>query len=188
MSKYNYWHWNNLISKNEIVFINKFIDSNFDIIEDKESSSKDIEGNHKKNNTVKIILYKKIKHLLNNVINNCTHVARYNFGYDVFEPSDTDGCNLNIYSSKKREKYSWHTDGTDNPLIDIKLTILINLSLKKYEGGSFYLFYNNEMEVPELTSPGNVVMFKSAINHKVTSVTKGERRTLAVFLYGPAFR
>ena len=99
-----------------------------------------------------------------------------------------DTCNLNIYSYKNLEKYDWHTDETNRELIDIKMTILINLSLKEYEGGNFYLFKGNEIEVKELNNPGNVVMFKSYVNHKVTPITKGERRTLAIFLYGPAFK
>lgn len=188
MSKFNYWHWNNLINKKDIIKINNFIEENFDLIEDKESSSKDLNNNYKKNSTVKIISFKKIKHLLNNIIEYAVYTARHNFGYDVFYPSDLDGCNLNIYSDNNLGKYDWHTDGTNNPLTDIKFTILINVSLKKYEGGSFYLFHNNEMEIKELNNAGNIVMFKSAINHKVTPVTKGERRTLAIFLYGPAFK
>jgi predicted 2-oxoglutarate/Fe(II)-dependent dioxygenase YbiX len=44
------------------------------------------------------------------------------------------------------------------------------------------------MKIKELNNSGNTIMFKSAINHKVTPVTKGERRTLAIFLYGPAFK
>jgi hypothetical protein len=186
--KFNYWYWNNKIDKKNILKINNFIKKNFDFIESKESIAKDLNNNDKKNAIVKSIYFFKIKHLLNNIINECVHAAQHNFGYDIFYPSDFNGCNLNIDSDKNLGKYDWHTDGTDNPLTDLKLTILINLSLKKYEGGSFYLFHNNEMEVKELNNPGNIVMFKSAINHKVTPVTKGERRTLAIFLYGPAFR
>ena len=126
--------------------------------------------------------------MIHNLVDEFVHCGRFNFGYDIFEVPDLELFNLNIYSSKDKAKYDWHTDGSENPKIDTKLTILINVSLKTYEGGNFYLFNNNEFEVPELNEPGNAIMFKSAINHKVLPVTKGERRTLAIFLYGPAFR
>jgi PKHD-type hydroxylase len=60
--------------------------------------------------------------------------------------------------------------------------------MEQYEGGQFQLFNTNEYEVKELNIPGNVVMFKSYINHRVLPVTKGQRRTLAIFLKGPKFR
>jgi predicted 2-oxoglutarate/Fe(II)-dependent dioxygenase YbiX len=72
-------------------------------------------------------------------------------------------------------------------MYDIKLTVLINLSLKSYEGGKFCLWRGNETEVKELNTPGNAIMFKSNINHKVYPIIKGERRTLAIFIKGPRF-
>ena len=49
-------------------------------------------------------------------------------------------------------------------------------------------FNQFEEEVVELNTPGNVIMFKSFINHKVSPVISGERRTLALFLSGPNFK
>jgi predicted 2-oxoglutarate/Fe(II)-dependent dioxygenase YbiX len=188
LSKFNYWYWNNLLNNKDIKKINKFIECNFDFFEKEEDKANDNLNPNKKTSTVKIIYFKKIKHLIEDVIEKSINVSRINFGYDIWYPSNMDTCNLNIYSYKNLEKYDWHTDETNRELIDIKMTILINLSLKKYEGGNFYLFKGNEIEVKELNNPGNVIMFKSHVNHKVTPVTKGERRTLALFLYGPAFK
>lgn len=188
LSKFNYWSWNHLLNAKEIKNINKFIESNYDFFERDEDKATNNFNVIKKNSTVKIIYFKKIKHLIEEIVEKCVNVSRNNFGYDVFYPSNIDTCNLNIYSCKNQGKYDWHTDETNNPLIDIKMTILINLSLKEYKGGSFYIFKGNEMEVKELNNPGDVVMFKSYVNHKVTPVIKGERRTLALFLCGPAFK
>ena len=188
LSKFNYWSWNNLLNKKDIIKINKFIECNFDFIENEDFKARDASNNIKKKSIVKLIYFKKIKHLIEDVIEKSINVSRINFGYDIWYPSNMDTCNLNIYSYKNLEKYDWHTDETNRELIDIKMTILINLSLKEYEGGNFYLFKGNEIEVNELNNPGNVVMFKSYVNHKVTPITKGERRTLAIFLYGPAFK
>ena len=72
-------------------------------------------------------------------------------------------------------------------MYDVKLTLLINLSLKKYEGGKFEYLNNKWIEVKELEKPGNVVILKSYFHHRVTPVTSGERRTLTHFMVGPRF-
>tara|TARA_R110000824_G_scaffold231718_2_gene419612 strand:+ start:708 stop:1274 length:567 start_codon:yes stop_codon:yes gene_type:complete len=188
MKKFSYWHWNNLISKERILEINQLIEKKYNFIEGEEKAAKDSNGKNKKNSLVKIITYERIKPLIYDVVDEFMHCGRFNFGYDIFDLSYSDPLNLNIYSSKHKAKYDWHTDGHEHPKIDTKLSVLINISLKKYEGGKLHFFDNNKFEVPHLNTPGNAVMFKSATNHMVTPVTKGERRTLAMFIYGPAFR
>jgi len=186
-NKYDYWHWQNHFSL-DVKKLNKFIEKNFDKFEESEKSAVDSTHKRQKNSTVKIIYYKKLKPLLHEVVDSCVECARQKFGYDVWYPRGNDGCNLNIYSSDNQGKYEWHVDAARTPHVEIKLTILINLSLKSYEGGQLHLWHGNEKCPTELDSPGNVFMFKSAITHKVTPVTKGERRTLTIFLLGPAWR
>ena len=41
MKKFSYWHWNNLISKEQIIEINKLIEKNYNFIEGKEKAAKD---------------------------------------------------------------------------------------------------------------------------------------------------
>ena len=188
MKKFSYWHWDNLISKELILEINQLIEKNYNFIEGDDKAAKDSSGKNKKNALVKIITYERIKPLIHNLVDEFVLCGRCNFGYDIFDLSLSDPLNLNIYSSKDKANYDWHTDGQQHPKIDTKLSVLINVSLKKYEGGKLHLFDNNKFEVPHLNTPGNAVMFKSAINHMVTPVTKGERRTLAIFIYGPCFR
>ena len=95
--------------------------------------------------------------------------------------------NLNIY--KKGTEYNWHTDGEpNNPIRDIKLTCLLNLSEDEYEGGNLKLFDAKEVEVENFNKPGSAIIFPSFINHKVTKLIKGERYTLAIWWYGPKFK
>jgi PKHD-type hydroxylase len=185
---YNYWFWNKLFDFKKVEKINNFIDKNFEKYEEKTAHAKDNEGNSKKDAIVKIIKYKKIKNLIHDFKEDFISSARYNFGYNVFDITDHQECNLNIYSSLNSGSYDWHIDFSQSDLYDVKLTVLINLSVKKYEGGKFCLWSNNENEVKELNVPGNAIMFKSNIHHKVYPVIKGERRTLAIFLKGPKFR
>ncbi len=186
-NRHDYWYWENILNNERIIEINNFIENNFIGLENKDQGAKDLKGNYKKNSTVKIISFKLIKKLIPDLIDNVILTSQQNFGYNIFYPNNLDSCNLNIYSSKNKEKYDWHIDNSRSDLYDIKLTVLINLSLKPYTGGKFYLFNNNENEIKELNNPGNMIMFKSHINHKVTPVIKGERRTLAIFLKGPKF-
>jgi hypothetical protein len=188
MNNYTYWYWNNIFNKSEIKKINSFIDKNFDFYEDEKDHATDLNGKSKKTTLVKKIYFKKIKHFLNDFKNIVMHESNINFGYSLFGLNDLDQCNLNIYSSENLGKYEWHTDESKNLIFDIKLTLLINLSQKEYEGGQFYIFNTNEIEVKELNTPGSAIIFPSFLNHKVMPITKGERRTLALFLLGPKFK
>ena len=189
-NKYDFWFWENVFDKKQIIKINNFIEKNFYKVEEKEyfSVAYDINNNPKKNSLVKTIKWKKVKHLLEDVHTDVINSARINFGYDVFNVSDIDNCLFNTYSYSNKSKYDWHIDKDISDLYDVKLTVLINLSLEPFEGGDFKLFVNNEFIVPQLKKSGNVIMFKSQINHCVTPVTKGERKTLTIFLKGPKFR
>ena len=181
MKKCNYWYWKDY---KDFKKLNKFIEKNFDCFEDQDKADQFAE----KTSVVKIIYYKKIKHMVEGIVENCVQSARLNFGYEVYYPGGEEGCNLNIYSHNNLGGYGWHVDESRDPFQDIKLTVLINLSVKKYEGGGFSLWRSKEEKVEPLNTPGNIVMFKSYINHKVSPVTKGERRTLTIFLKGPAFK
>lgn len=187
-NKYQYWYWNHVFNNKQIKKINNFIDGNFDNYQAEIEKAKDEKGNSKKLATVKVISFKKIKNYINDFKELFMESANLNFGYEVFDLRDSEKCNLNIYSSKNLDHYKWHIDASQNDIYDIKLTVLINISKEKYEGGNFYIFNNSEFEIKELNFPGNAIMFKSYLNHKVLPVLKGERRTLALFLKGPKFR
>ena len=186
--KIDYWYFNNLFNKKNIKEINSFIDKNFQFFEN-EKLQATIENKKIKFATVKQISWKKIKHLFNDIEQYITSVNQENFGYDIYPINDVDICNLNIYSHKDSGQYDWHIDESNNNIYDLKLTILINVSIEQYSGGNFKIFNRGmEYEVKELNTPGNVVMFKSFLNHKVIPVSTGERRTLAIFLKGKRFR
>jgi len=185
---HQYWYWEKVLHKNEIKQLNKFIDKNYDQLELPEKGAKDKFGNFKKNSLVKCILWKKIKNFLEEPYDKIVHTAKYKFGYDIYDVSNLDMCLLNIYHSSKNSEYGWHIDVNKDDLFDVKLTVIINLSLEEFEGGDFKLFQNDEYVVEQLKTPGNMIMFKSQINHCVTPVTKGERRTLTIFIHGPKFR
>jgi predicted 2-oxoglutarate/Fe(II)-dependent dioxygenase YbiX len=187
-NRIDYWFWENVFDEKQIKKINNIIDNNFEGFEPENCVAKDLQGNKKKHSIVKVINFKELKTQLNDFKNMFIHTANLEFGYEIFDIKDFEKLNFNIYSSKNNSKYDWHIDTSKSNLYDTKLTVLINLSMDVYEGGQFELFSGNHYEVPQLSIPGNAIMFKSYINHRVLPVTKGERRTLALFLNGPKFR
>ena len=72
-----------------------------------------------------------------------------------------------------------------NPASDQKLTCLLNLSEKPYEGGDFYLTFDNKKIK---FKSGEALIFNSLIAHKVSPITKGERITLTYWGIGPVWR
>ena len=57
---YDYWYWENIISKKEILSLNKYIENNFDCFEDVKHHAKDKNNKSKKNTLVMCISFYKI--------------------------------------------------------------------------------------------------------------------------------
>ena len=179
----DYWYFNDRLSKNEIIKLNKFIESNFE----REEPNKFLPINSVKSSKVLQIGYHKIKDKLHSLMAEAYNLGLMQFGYNLTPINDKDYLHLNIYSSKKQSKYESHFDFSGSDMFDVKLTCLINISTKKYEGGKFEYLSTCWREIKELEKPGNVIMFKSHLHHRVTPVTSGERRTLTHFMIGPRF-
>jgi predicted 2-oxoglutarate/Fe(II)-dependent dioxygenase YbiX len=188
--KYSYWYFQNLFNKNKISEINKYIEKNFDCFEPTELAAKTLDNKQKKFiSSCKQIYWKKIKNLLEDFNQLVLKTNEENFGYNLYNLKDLAYINYNTYTENNKDYYNWHIDSSVNPLMDIKLTALINLSPSKYEGGKFLLFdYGDEYHVDKFDEPGSALIFKSNINHKVTPITKGKRITLTLFFCGPNFK
>ena len=144
-------------------------------------------GETVKTSEVKFLKLGSIGNLLNPFIQFCYSANVNAFGFDLFSLNADKTLNYNIY--EKNTEYNWHTDGEpNNPIRDIKLTCLLNLSEDDYEGGNLKLFDGKEIDIENFNKPGSAVVFPSFINHKVTKLNKGERYTLAIWWYGPKFK
>jgi predicted 2-oxoglutarate/Fe(II)-dependent dioxygenase YbiX len=185
--KFNYWYWNNVLSNENIKELNNIIENNFDFYENEEFTAKE-KNQTLKNVTTKQIYFFKIKKFLNKIMYDIYNTNNQNFNYNINEIKNYDLINFNTYQSLNKQEYKYHVDATLDPYEDIKLTIVINLSETIYEGGDFFIFSQGEQEIKEIKTPGNMIIFKSFLNHKVSPVTAGERKTLTFFLKGPSFR
>jgi predicted 2-oxoglutarate/Fe(II)-dependent dioxygenase YbiX len=180
-----YWYWHNSLNIKEIKKINKFIIKNNDGDEDKESAATGNNDERLKFLKTKIIKFGKIKKLINKIVENVYLANRNEFGFTLYDLKDSDGANYNIYDANTKDNYQWHIDRSLNNCTDIKLTVIINLSEKPFEGGDLFLQQTGTTPVPEIKNIGGVVMFPSFIRHMVTPVTEGVRKNLVLFLNGP---
>ena len=179
--KYSYWYWKNFFSKKEINLLNNIINLN---------SFKGVDvpaTNVKKTSEVKMIEYKYLKNHLEDLFKKIYVINQSHFDYDIFNPAEEDLLLYNVYKDGK--EYDWHIDEASDPYIDIKLTVLINLSNIDYSGGEFCLKKSNELILKnEFNEPGDVILLKSYIMHKVKPISKGERNSLTYFIKGPNFK
>jgi len=109
----------------------------------------------------------------------------YNFDIHGFlEPMQ-----YTIYESEEENFYDWHLDQTQHNTLPRKFSLVLQLSdPSEYEGGNLQIFNgaNDLITIDKLK--GFVVGFPSFTWHRVTPVTGGIRRTLVVWISGPAFK
>jgi|TARA_R100001530_G_scaffold123592_1_gene91561 PKHD-type hydroxylase len=182
MARSLYYYWKNVIALDKIKDLNKKILQNVDT-----SSSDRPAHMASKTSTVKSVRYNSIKEDLTSAVERINFTNQHEYGYDVHPLLESKILNYNIY--RPGTEYTWHVDmDKQAACVDIKLTALINLSETKVKGGDFLLFEGYESKATEFDQPGSMVIFPSFYNHKVTKISSGVRRTLAIFMYGPKWR
>jgi|TARA_R110000796_G_scaffold61159_1_gene141676 predicted 2-oxoglutarate/Fe(II)-dependent dioxygenase YbiX len=183
-----WYEFKNILSKKQIRDLNNLIKKT-GIKEDNAKGARKKDGSPLRTSAVYQINWSIVKDKLQEIYNASLFYINYKFGFQTFEQNNFNTINLNIYNSKNKDEYGWHVDSMDfEEKYDVKATILINVSTKPYEGGKFYYFYNGEkIHVPVLDTPGNMIVLRPHIFHKVDPVTSGERRTLSLFITGPKF-
>jgi|TARA_R110000796_G_scaffold75275_1_gene168923 hypothetical protein len=185
---YDYWLWENYYTLKQIKNFNNLLKKNCKIVEPRSAHATNIKGESLKNVKTFLIPLKKCGKYVDPILDHIYHTNNLNFSYNLFnEYSKMDCGNYNIYSSDTKASYDWHIDKSKNMLFDIKWTVLINLSEKKYDGGKFKIFNQGEYDIPGFKS-GAMLMFKSHLNHRVTPVTEGERRSFTIFFCGSRWR
>jgi len=177
-----WYYWRSIFKPDEIKKINKLITKN--LFKDNDTPAHGVT----KTSEVKMVRWEKIKSLLLPMYTQALSANELAFGFNLYPIVDSHTLNYNIYSATSKGEYDWHEDGISfrSAVSDFKLTNLLNLSEAPYKGGSFYLG-TKYCQVPELSVPGNMITFPSFRNHRVTPVTKGTRKTLALWLSGARF-
>jgi len=185
--KFNRWFWPRQLNTEQISEINKIAKNNIFKKEEPSSGAKDNNRQLKKNSDVSLIFLDDMNGLLDKCINEAFYTHDIYFAYNLYRRTPLDCILYNVYNSKNKSKYGWHIDKSSHDLMDIKLTLLINVSEEPYEGGVFSLRQTNINEITEFSEPGSMLMFQSHIDHQVSPVITGVRKTITYFLKGPRF-
>jgi len=176
----SYYTWINEVEPLEK--INKIIEKKSIVPNEDSLKAK----NSTKTSKIKYIDYIYLEQLIHKYVIKALSVNSDYFGYSLFPLSPTKILNVNYYNVN--EKYEWHCDFSKNPVNDIKLTLLINLSEKEYQGGEFEIFISEKPEkIKSFSKGGDMILLNSNVLHRVNPVTKGIRKSLSIFLDGPKF-
>lgn len=95
------------------------------------------------------------------------------------------------YHSSEGGHYNWHHDvdwnNTDG--LDRKLSVTVQLSdPSEYEGGDFTFSETESPSAEASKAKGTVLVFPSYLQHAVTPVTKGVRKSLVAWFVGPKWQ
>lgn len=124
-------------------------------------------------------IYDKIAYIVRNL-----NGQYYKFDIHGF----VEDMQYTVYDSKYKGHYNWHRDIGNRNSAPRKLSFVLQLSEEKdYEGGELEIFSSLEPQKIK-KQKGFAVLFPSYLLHRVTPVTSGIRKTLVVWVAGPAFR
>lgn len=178
--KHSYYYFKGVFSSSEIKNINaKFL------------SSKNFNTNpapfDTKTITVRYHYFNEVEDIVGRANQFVDYANKHAFGFDMHPLLDMETILHNVYDSSVKASYDFHCDGEDyDKNFTTKLTGLVNLSEDTYEGGHFEIFDGSKIKrIKELEQPGDMVVFKSDIPHRVTKVTKGTRMSLVILRSGP---
>ena len=181
-NKFDYYYWPKLFSHNQLLELHNIFNKthNKNVIDEPAK-------NVTKISNIKFSQWVNFKNYLHSLEQSLLLVNQEHFGYNIWPQFDNNNILLNEYDGNIKAEYDWHRDGSNSHVHDIKFTILINVSVKKYKGGEFNLFLNKPTHIDKLDNPGDVLMFKANICHKVNPITSGKRHSITLFYKGPKF-
>ena len=114
------------------------------------------------------------------------HANSQVFRYDL--AGFTEPFQLATYKATDKGHYGWHVDTGAGRLANRKLSLIVPLTdPSQYEGGEFQVFYDDQPTTLPMPT-GRILAFPSYLLHRVTPVTRGVRRSLAIWVSGPPFR
>jgi PKHD-type hydroxylase len=109
--------------------------------------------------------------------------ANRHYGLDIV--GFVDALQYTVYGAEQH--FDWHVDLGPGSTSARKLSMSIQLSdASEYAGGA--LEFINVPPHPEAVQRGTAIIFPSYLAHRVTPVTRGVRRSLVGWAYGPTFR
>jgi len=204
---YTYTYWDNAFTPEELKKMtdyfteqgvergttvgNKSLNANTGAIEVVQSPNEDVRVSNVKfynwepANTNTNWIFQRMNHVIESLNNQFYH---YNLnGYDSFQYTE--------YDDFEEGRYDWHMDtimGTNKPMDmvgtrKLSLTLLLNEPGVDFEGGDFMFNEGQEKDAKpvEGMKAGRIICFPSNMIHRVCPVTKGQRKSVVVWVNGP---
>ena len=134
--------------------------------------------------TVSWIDFNKMQPVYDDINGLIQKINRNNFGFNNIQI--TEKAQVTEYS--KGQFYEWHTDtiinmDTEPPVRKLSMTVLLN-DPKEFEGGNLEIVGTDMLPMKQ----GHATIFASFLQHRVTPITKGVRRSFVMWFGGEPFK
>jgi len=144
---------------------------------------RDYDKNHR-HSTISWIAFNKMQPMYDDLIYLIQKINRNHFGFSNIQI--TEKAQVSEYS--KGQFYHWHTDNTidmdtEPPVRKLSMTLLLN-DPSEFEGGNLEIAGKKMSHMKQ----GHAAIFASFLQHRVTPVTKGVRKSLVVWFNGEPFK
>lgn len=116
-------------------------------------------------------------------------IAEWGNQFFKFDLDQVETAQYTEYDASYQGKYDWHIDSYNiHTDMQRKLSMTIQLSDEnEYEGGDFVLEVEPDSKY-NIKQKGTAIIFPSYLRHKVTPVTKGNRKSLVSWIQGREFK
>ena len=138
----------------------------------------------RRHSTISWIPFNKMQPMYDDLIYLIQKINRNHFGFSNIQI--TEKAQVAEYS--KGQFYHWHTDSsidmnTEPPVRKLSMTLLLN-DPSEFEGGNLEIAEKKMSHMKQ----GHAAIFASFLQHRVTPVTKGVRKSLVVWFSGEPFK
>ena len=138
----------------------------------------------RRHSTISWIPFNKMQPMYDDLIHLIQKINRNHFGFSNLQI--TEPAQVSEYS--KGQFYHWHTDSpidmdTEPPVRKLSMTLLLN-DPSEFEGGILEIAGKNLSPMKQ----GHAAIFASFLQHRVTPVTKGIRKSLVIWFNGEPFK
>jgi len=142
------------------------------------------EQKRRRQSTISWLPFNKMQPMYDDLIYLIQKINRNHFGFSNIQI--TEPAQISEYS--KGQFYHWHTDSTidmdtEPPVRKLSMTLLLN-DPSEFEGGNLEIAGKNMSHMKQ----GHAAIFASFLQHRVTPVTKGVRKSLVVWFNGEPFK
>ena len=138
----------------------------------------------RRHSTISWIPFNKMQPMYDDLIYLIQKINRNHFGFSNIQI--TEPAQVSEYS--KGQFYDWHTDSPvdmdiEPPVRKLSMTLLLN-DPSEFEGGNLEIAGKTLSHMKQ----GHAAIFASFLQHRVTPVTKGVRKSLVVWFNGEPFK